>query len=276
MNLKIYQSYYKPEHLDHLDTEFCHINNANSPLAHLCEYPIHLACYEKSVRENIDVWGLLSWKWKQKMAGLTSHKLIQFINNNPGYDIYFFNPAAEPDSISYNIWEQGSWIHPEIILICEHLFPLMGIDVKTLYHPMSYSITCWASNYFGNKKFWDKWLAFAHSYVNAIPKLPADIKYKHDNLAKYKENKQLNYFPFIYERLFSTFLLLNHHQFTIKYCNYGAETLEPIYQELSVLKHQAVELKDKSLLLKWYEKRVNNFAVTENLAAQWMQHVNWE
>ena len=275
MSFKIFQSFYKPEHTAHLTPGLHWIDNSNSPTPELCEYPIHLKCYEIATNENVDTWGLLSWNWKDKMPKLDANQILRFIDSNPGYDVYFINPCTDVEAIAYNVWEQGCWMHPNIITICESLFPLMGLPVDLLYQPMSYSTTCYTSNYFGNKKFWDKWLAFVNKFVDAVELLPVDIKKMYNSSAGYQEKIQLNYFPFIYERLFNTFLQVYKHEFTVKSLSHAVEELPIPLLELRTLKEQALLTCNLDLIKRWYAQRTSQFSVARNHAAEWVNNITW-
>ena len=91
MKIKIYQPYYEHNQLDFLDKEFEPLNNIENSVPHLREYPINLRCRELAIQGGIDLWGSFSWRWKEKLPGYTARDVIDRIENNPGYDVYFFN-----------------------------------------------------------------------------------------------------------------------------------------------------------------------------------------
>lgn len=216
MKFKIYQSYFRPEQLAGLDPEFEPIDNTVNLNSELREHPINLRCRDLALAADLDVWGMFSWKWRQKMPYLTAQHVINYVNTNANYDIYVLNafPGLLPSC--RNVWTQGQECHPYMIEICQELFPKLGLDSNLLFLPMQPELMCWANYYLGNRQFWTEWLDLIDRYLQAIPQLTPHVRRLHDSGAGYGPGMDLNYFPFIHERLFSTFLMANRHRFRIK------------------------------------------------------------
>lgn len=271
MKIKIYQSYYDDSHIEHLDQEFSPLDNRNSPTWYLNEQPIQVRCYdlENSTEEKSDLWGLFSWAWKNKFTGLQAKDILNQINDNPGYDVYLFNPFGWLETISYNMWEQGESCHPHLIPLAAELFPLMGLSHDLLIQPMDCTNTCWGSYYVGNDKFWKEWMQFGEKYINSIPKLSPTTQQIHNSSANYKG---FDYFPFVYERLFSTFLLANKGKFNVYHYQHNSSTLED--PELRKLKADAILEKNMDKLKEWNERSLNKLinlhpSATEHLSIKY-------
>jgi hypothetical protein len=65
------------------------------------------------------------------------------------------------------------------------------------------------------KSFWNEYLYFLIKIKEALEKLPEDVKKIYESSANYSRDASLNMFPFIIERMFSTFLILNHDKFKV-------------------------------------------------------------
>lgn len=269
MKFRIYQPFFDQSHLAGLDREFEHVDHMDNPAPTLREHPINLKCYDRAVAEGLDVWGMFSWKWRQKLPSLTAQAVIDYVADNPDYDIYFFNPFTEQEVYCYNVWEQGQWCHPAILEICEELFPAIGLDPELLYQPMACDTMCWANYYMGNKTFWDEWLALIDRYIKKLPQLSPRVQALHESGANYGPFPDLNYFAFIHERLFSTYLLANKHRFRIKAYHHGWQNLGKDANIMRNLKLQAIEHHSKSMLEEWNRLRTP-LVGGRNWGAEWV------
>lgn len=270
MTLRIYQSYFKEEQISLMDKEFYLLDNRENFQSELREHPLNLRCYQQSIKDNIDLWGLVSWKWRNKVHDISASQLIKSIESYPGYDIYFVNPYPNIDSIWYNTWEHGIHCHPYIIEICQELFPAIGLDPNLLFQPTAYDISCWGNYYVGNKKFWDAWLDLIGQYLLKLPTLSEQVQKMHRSSAQYPDDKLLGYFPFIHERLFSTFLVNYQHTFKIKSIPCGLNLLSPLDAHLRNIKFQALQTRDIPLLLEWDRLRGSpNNNITQKIQNLW-------
>lgn len=250
VNIKIYQAYFDKNQLPCLDPEFIPLDNTVNLQPELREYPIFLKCRERAIQDNADIWGYLSWKWKEKISGLTPQGVIDRIANNPGYDVYFFNYTKT--TFSYNVWEQGEKCHPELLKIMGEIFPLMGIDPEILYQPMTNQVSFFALYCAGNSRWWNGLIDFTTKFVNAIPLLSNDCKLLYNSSARYRD-LNLNYFPFIHERLLSTYLLLNQNSFKILPFHNEVDT--PVESMLENIKITAIEKNDQTIMDAWFRLR---------------------
>jgi hypothetical protein len=219
MKFKIYQPYFRDDQIHLMDPAFEHLDlRSQTPEeALLREHTINLKCQELAKAEGLDVWGMFSWKWKDKLPGLTGEAVNRMVADHPYQDVYYFDPW--PQIIygdgAYNVWEQGAWNHPHMIEICEELFPAIGIDKRYLYYPSGPEISCYANYYLGNAKFWDGWLDLIERYRAVIPMLSPRVRDLHNGPANYGPFPDLWHFPFIHERLFTTYLAINRGTFHI-------------------------------------------------------------
>ena len=87
LNIKIFQLYYKPEQRAMLDPGFATIDNTVNPRPELREWYIWDREHEKIIASDLDYWGFVSWKFKDK-TNLSSQQILDFILNNPPQNIF--------------------------------------------------------------------------------------------------------------------------------------------------------------------------------------------
>lgn len=204
--IKIYQIYFNKSQIISLDPNF--IPYYNPTLNKLKEYEIgvHIENYENKNYLNAKYTGFISWKFNEKTK-ISGEHFINFIEDNKGFDVYFINPFPQLSKLK-NVWIQGNQYHPEIMEFTQKLFDKIGyhIILKELTNHNNTLLYC---NYWvGNKIFWNEYINFIKPLYNYIKhNMTAEETYfLSKKAAKYRN---ANYFPFIFERMFSTFLVTN-------------------------------------------------------------------
>ena len=258
MHLKIFQLYFQQDQIQFLDPAFTPFDNTKNLQPLLREYPLLLQCRDLAKKDNVEYWGATSWKWMANF-GVSPAEFISHIQRNEGYDVYTIDPWPHLSTVVYNQWEQGQWCHPHIVEVMEHMFPLMGVDKDILYQPTDRTTLVWGHNAVCSRIFWDRYFEFTERYVSNIKNLPPRIRELHDGHANYgydsKVESNLTYFPFIQERLFSTFLLLHRHKLKILPYKVNEERHPDALHMLNALKGIAIERKDPAILSKWRNRR---------------------
>lgn len=134
MKIKIYQSFFDQSHLNLLTPEFTPFDNSkNNP--DLRETGIQMSCYADAIANNADIWGVFSWKWKEKLPNLSATQILNYLDRNPGYDVYFFNPFSELESYVPNVWEQGQMFIPICWLFVRSYFPIWDLMLTCYMNP---------------------------------------------------------------------------------------------------------------------------------------------
>jgi hypothetical protein len=277
MKFTIYQLFYKDEQIPLLSPLLTPFDNRANLSPNEREYPLLLKCRDRAIQDGLDMWGAVSWNWKIKFA-IQPHDILNHINNNPGYDIYFIDPWANHVPIIYNVWEQGQWCHPNMIQIMEEILPMIGVDKNILYQPMGRQTMFWGCMAIGNRRFWDDYFEFSQRYVNCIKDLPSDIRKLHDGNAGYVD-QSLNYYSFIQERLMSMFVHISQYKFRILPYHTNEESMHPVFHELSMLKTLALERSDLRYLHLWHNLRNQHKSTvyegtTIDWADQWIPKFN--
>jgi hypothetical protein len=202
MKTLIYQIYYSENQKPQLDPSFIPYDNSGKSYPFNYEYAVFFDLFKKVNWDEASLLGTVSWKFKQK-TGLLGSEFTEHIRKNPNYDVYFVNPF--PFLCHYkSVWEQGQNHHPNLIKIAENLLAAVGYDLNILKNETPPSLTAFCNYWVGNKKFWDAYVA----YLTPI----WDYVLSHDNEITKSLGKNADltinapYLPFIFERLFSTFL----------------------------------------------------------------------
>ena len=270
MQFKIFQAYYKEEHKQFLDKEFEPLDNTANTFGDYREYPLFLEIYNKAQEQNLDVWGYVSWKWKDKLYNLQAKDLIDHITDNPGYDVYFWNPYPNHAVAALNVWEQGQSVHPNLIRIMEYIFPTIGIHTNWLYQPMHPDVMYFGLYCAGNHKFWDGFLQLAKKYKDCVDNLPTQIKLLHNQGAGYPPFPDLWYFPFVHERLLSTYLTINYSNLKIFHYHNDKEQYGYMWDRLYFLKSMAIKYKEPAILMEYQELR-DYLKINYHFSRDWIQ-----
>ena len=208
-NIKVFQIYFKPELEVHCDPAFTPLDNTSNPRPELREWDVWDREYENIVKQDLDYWGFVSWKFKEK-TNLTGQQVFNFINANPGQDVYLFNPCIVNEACFANSWEQGDIHHPNISAIGNNFLKKIGygdIDVKGMV--LDRNTTVFANYIVGSREFWAKFMEFTRKLFSEANK---DPEFKHQvfgqGLSNYAHDRSLPNFTFLIERLIPTYLEL--------------------------------------------------------------------
>jgi len=277
MNIRIYQSYYLPEQISHLDPDGIPFDNTQNFLPELREYPIMQQIQHRCRLDQVDLWGMFSWKFTQKMNDLGAVQRVRdVIQAEPDHDVYLINVFPHDNAYIYNVWEQGDWACKDLFEIAEHVFVQMNLPVELLYQPTPDRAIVWCNFIVANQKFWDLWMRLVGEYTAVIDQLPADIQQRHNAGAGYGLDNGLSYFPFIVERLASTVLALNPQ---LKVLNHPAHTTYQAPPELVQLKQQAFEHNTQEHWQTWLDHRElhlrqhrKTYPNVTNLAQKFIDH----
>ena len=216
VDLKIYQCYFSNETKGYLDPAFIPYDNSNATDSSFYEYPIHKRIYE--IHKNEDChFGLVSWKWGIKTA-VAGQNFVDFIQDNPGYDLYHCNPHG-------TVGCKNSFIHGEkyihgIIDFTESVLRKMDInfDLREIeYRPEEHS---YAQYWIGNLNFWKGWFEFSGKFIDIVNNDKDYSNYMYNTFHLYHGTtiSHVFSFPFVYERLVSIYMIINREK--LKVINY--------------------------------------------------------
>lgn len=208
MNTSIYQIQYSDDVVGEYDPSFLMYDCRKNPEADKREIAHMLRFYEEGIWKEkcIKYFGLLSPKFSNK-AKISGKSFIEWIESNPGYDVYFINPFPQLSYWNFNVWTQGEFWHPGLIDLANTIFKSAGYTFCIEDLPRNNNKTALYSNYWvANEKFWNAYMTFIKKIIFAIDNLSDSDKKKIFEITPHYTSA--TFFPFIFERLFSTFIIL--------------------------------------------------------------------
>ena len=252
-NTKIFQIYFKPELVAHCDPAFTPLDNTSNPRPELREWDVWDREHANIAAQGLDSWGYVSWKFKEK-TNLTGQQVLDFINDNPGHDVYLFNPCIVNEALFANSWEQGDMHHPDISAIGNKFLTKLGyedVDVRGML--LDRDKTVFANYVVGNQKFWAKFMEFSRKLFTEAEK---DSIFKDEvfgaGRSNYAHDKTLPNFTFLIERLIPTFLELE-----------GFDSLGYTYNQMEVILPKYQPFINDLLVLSDLKKLVNRYESDE-------------
>lgn len=229
INMKIFQIYFKPELAAHCDPAFTPLDNTANPRPELREWDVWDREHENILAQNLDLWGFVSWKFKEKI-NLTGAQALAHIEANPGYDVYLFNPCIVNEALFVNSWEQGDIHHPNISDIGNSFLAKLGYsDYNVRDVLLDRNNIVFANYVVGSRTFWEGFMDFSRQLFVEADK---DPEFKQQvfgaGLSNYAHDKTLPNFTFLIERLIPTYLEITNTK-ALPY-QYTQETLPAKYQ----------------------------------------------
>lgn len=208
-NTKIFQIYYKPELAQYCDPKFTPLSNVDNPHPELREWDVWNRHHEGILEQNLDYWGFVSWKFKEK-TNLSGEQVFEWIKNNPGHDVYLLNPCIVNEAVFINGWEQGDLHHPNISSIGQKFLGKVGYgeqDLRSIVLDRNYTV--FANYLVGNRDFWVRFMDFSQKLFEMAE---TDSVFKEEvfglGRSNYAHDSSLPNFTFLIERLIPTFLEL--------------------------------------------------------------------
>ena len=207
---------------------FIHDNKA--PLER--EFPTYKFFYYEKIYLEADLTGILSPKFKEK-TGLNGDQFKKIIKDNPGYDCYFINPFESDLYLFFNIWTQAECCHPGIFEISKSLIKkVTGLDITQMPRATHRDLA-FCNFWVGSQAFWEKFIPFCEK-ISKEMLLERDIFFK---TTTHYNKSNLPFYPFVIERLFSTFLSFNKDikVYSIQIDDLNSEALSTERKEFAAL-----------------------------------------
>jgi hypothetical protein len=215
MNISIYQIQYNSETKPNADAGLrafdCRTNKhyMKREMAHL------IRLYDEIISKDPDgdnFYSLLSPKFSEK-SGLGSKDIVAFIQAHPGAEVYLFNPFQLHTYKHLNVWEHAELSHPGICDIANAIYQKAGIEFDTTAPHRNSIMNAVYCNYWAAKKtFFDEFIPFVKRLDSAIDHLPEKTRKQVFSLTDYET--EACYYPFIFERVLSSYLVCHPHILT--------------------------------------------------------------
>lgn len=220
MKIKIYQSFYDSKQYALLDKAFIPYSNLKNENPEIHEYPFLLDLYSKN--KNYDgYWGMVSWIFGAKAAltsDLNGEKFIEMISQNPGYDVYHFNPFPHIQQHYINPFTHAEdYHHPGMTEYIDNLLTELGyenLNIRETKFLPEHFIYC--SYYIGNSKFWERWIEFLQTCIYISEKNEKLNNYLHGYTSIHNGKPNTYNFSFVIERFVALFAHLNPSTIKVK------------------------------------------------------------
>ena len=217
MKVAIYQSYYTKEQTINLDyRNFIPFDNTENAQPQLREYPLHKKIYEKHKEDKDTHWGLVSWKWGEKIKSDGTF-FVRWIKNNPGYDLYFIDPHIQEAAAFKNPFVNGDISHPGLMEFNRRLLKKLNLDIDLDHDGFHPDLVSTCTFWIGNRKFWNGWFSFFEECTQIIKNDRDLFEFAYGPSLKLHLGRPVINFPFIHERLISFYLYKQRNNRWIKY-----------------------------------------------------------
>ncbi len=227
MNISINQIYYLDEQKDRLENSFSPFLNESKTGKKWFEYFVFLDQFQNRRNWENQLTGFISWKYGVKTA-VSGDKFIQFIEENPGKDVYFINPFYIESLMYKSQWEGAEYHHPGIIELTEFIFTKIGYDIELIHRVQDLNLQLYANYWVGSEKFWEKYISFTKPIYDFIENCK-DIEFQEKIMNRADNEIEAPYIPFIMERLF-TLILLSDKSIHFASYEYSEEENQNKYQ----------------------------------------------
>ena len=210
--MKIHQIYFDEQQKAVLDPDFIPYDNSNSDNPTLAEWWVIYKEFQN--QSKTEPWGFLSWRFYEKMR-LTGNQVKRHITNNPGYDVYIFNPCVPHEALFYNSWIQGDMHHEGLIEVTNYFLEKIEFPIDDVIETMTdRTNTVFCSNIIATNKFWKPYIEFTSKIFDLAKndswffnKMFAPQRETDSAKLRHPRHLDLPLFPFVQERLISLFLL---------------------------------------------------------------------
>jgi hypothetical protein len=202
---RCYQAYLSQEQEVRLDPGFIPLLTKGVSDPDLREFGLYRRLFCQGAHRNSDYFGIFSHKFKLKTS-LCADDVYAFIESNPGYDVYLFNPYPQNADYSYNLWQQGEIAHPGLIGLADELFEAAKIPYRASTAPrMARDVLLCCNFWVGTRAFCERFFELVESIWGALATMPSEKRDRFFQRTEYIVS-DCCYFPFIFERLISTWL----------------------------------------------------------------------
>lgn len=224
-NVLIYQCFYREEQRASLEEAFIPFDNSKSVNPNFFEYSPHRILYDKNKEIENAVWGMVSWKWKEK-ARISGAQFKEWIERHPGYDMYHFNPYPHINNENMNPFINE---HPGMMAYMKNLLPLLGIEIDIETFRFQEQEISYCLYWIGNERFWRNWFEFIDRCILVSVQNPELRKYIFETYYHYTDGTPVWAFPFVHERLITLFMYTQRNQ--MKFLNYQDELRMELYEK---------------------------------------------
>lgn len=226
-DVRLFQICFDERQLNSVHRLLTPFDNTKNERPELREYHNFMRIFYEGHAKDVKMWGAFGPRWKSKIR-YNADKIFESIENNPGKDIYLFNHCRVQGALTKNVWEQGEFHHPGITRLAKKVLFMLGMNSDCIDQIMTDSETVYSHYVIATNEFWNDYLLFLLSVKDALFNLPSEEKQIFEGSANYARDKSLNMFPFVIERMLSTYLTMNN--FSVYHTPYEYEVYNEIHE----------------------------------------------
>lgn len=202
--IKIFQIYFKKSQHDGLSKRFTPYFKQENEEIEWREYWTFRKNYRTAIASK-GLTGYVSWKFEDK-SRVPAEKFLKFIENNPGFDVYYINPFPLDGLLFDSVWDHGDFYHSDLTKFTSLLLKKAGYELDIMHQKNTPAQTAYSNYWVGNSKFWKMYMDFTYPMERYIRTRLTDEENKF--MSTIADNgSNCSYIPFILERMFTTFLV---------------------------------------------------------------------
>lgn len=215
MKIQMFQNCHKPALLKEIPEGLCPLPTDHTPTHDLREYFALELVYSTNRYRDAELTGVLSPKFQQK-ARIAPRQFIDWVAATPGYDLYILNPFPQDRVIHANIWDnsRGHSGRTPLHQVAARLLVEAGFgEIDLLGLPRQEGHLSYCNFWAGNALFWESYMPFLQQLVRAGVSMSEELFQQDWNLGT-------PYFPYIIERMLTTYLEIANPGLRIKAYRY--------------------------------------------------------
>lgn len=212
----IYLNCYSPYLLKSTVPGTVNLDISNNPEPELREFYSLRKIYKSKLYQNNGLTGLFSPKFPYK-SKISCEDFTSWVKKNPGYDLYIINPFPQDAYFNINIWE-NSLGHKDLYILARNICRAAGFNYPNLLKtPRKTSYLSYCNFWVGNKSFWEQYIPYLFKIYDQRTRFNAE-------LFSIDPNTGVPIFPYLFERLLTTFLTYESHN--LKVLSYKYDDIE--------------------------------------------------
>lgn len=203
----IYQPLFNEAIREYLDPGFITLDWLHNPSPELRELAVHHYILESRIFERHSLTGIVSPKFFSK-TGLTSREVKDWINQNPGHEVYCIDGRPFVPYTSYNSIERAALSHPEFEDGMRRVCSAIGFDLPVELGRQTNQQTIHCNFWCASPSFWERWsreiVLPLLGRVQSDPQLASRVFRK----TPYRSPTPVFLIVLIYERIMSFYIQL--------------------------------------------------------------------
>ncbi len=210
---EIFQIFYSPKTFALLDLGFKPFDNSHPIKPYEFEYGVMRQLYYTNPFQNgFSHLGVFSPKFYLK-TGWTSERLTTVIAEHNDVDVFMLSPY-KISSRFFNVWTQGERSHPGLLDLMETILRDANLDPLVLKIRMGPMVECYSNYWVASRRFWDLYMSISERIYRSVYSSDIILRRVFSPVRlQYRGHGKIPYFPFIFERIFSTVLVLYGESF---------------------------------------------------------------